>query len=171
MDHGGYYGYDKSRRAELYLAAALHDIGKLVTPRKILEKPGKLNDEEFLIIQDYVRLTYELLKGIKGFESICNTASRHHEKLNGAGYPFGLKGDQLNFNDRLLAGIDVYQAVSEERPYHSRRNHGETMPILYAMADAGVLDRDVVGDLDKVMAEFSDREVPAPEEGSLSGKE
>jgi HD-GYP domain-containing protein (c-di-GMP phosphodiesterase class II) len=167
---GGYYGYDKARRAELYLAAALHDIGKLATPGKILEKPGKLSDEEFLIIQDHVRRTYDLLKGIKGFEDICNTASRHHERLNGTGYPFGLKGDQLNFNDRLLAGIDVYQAVSEERPYHGRRSHGETMPVLYDMANADALDRDVVGDLDRVMAEFSDREVPAPEEVSLSGK-
>jgi HD-GYP domain-containing protein (c-di-GMP phosphodiesterase class II) len=164
---GGYYGYDRAQRAELYLAAALHDIGKLATPTNILEKPGKLNDEEFSIIKEHAWKTHELLKDISGFESVCNIASRHHEKLDGSGYPFGLRADQLTFNDRLLAGIDVYQAVSEARPYHGPRSHRDTMPILYSMADKNALDLNVVRALDRVMAEFSGREIPNPQRKSL----
>ncbi|MDR1618649.1 MAG: HD domain-containing protein [Treponema sp.] len=160
---GGYYGYDKSQRTEIYLAAALHDIGKLAIPQAILEKPGKLNNDEFMIIKDHARKTCDLLKGISGFETICDTASAHHEKLDGTGYPFGKKAEDLDFNSRLLACIDIYQAVSEARPYHEQRSHGETMPILYDMAQRGFIDETIVKDLDAVMAPYSYRDVPPPD--------
>jgi HD-GYP domain-containing protein (c-di-GMP phosphodiesterase class II) len=159
---GGYYGYNSTLQAELYLAAALHDIGKLSTPTEILEKPGKLTEEEFRIIMDHVRVTYELLKDISGFEKICDWASNHHEKLNGAGYPFGKKADELDFNSRLMACIDLYQAVSEERPYHPGRNHEDTMEILYGMAGKGFVDASISRDLDLILAEFSCKDVPPP---------
>jgi HD-GYP domain-containing protein (c-di-GMP phosphodiesterase class II) len=159
---GGYYGYDKSRRAELYLAAALHDIGKLATPSRILEKPGRLDEAEFSVIKDHVRHTWEILRGIGGFEHICGIASSHHEKLDGTGYPFGKKAGDLDFDARMLACIDIYQAVSEARPYHDQRSHGETMPVLYDMAEKGLIDRTIVKDMDTAMAEYSNREVPPP---------
>jgi HD-GYP domain-containing protein (c-di-GMP phosphodiesterase class II) len=161
---GGYYGCDKTMRAQIYLAAALHDIGKLATPTDILEKPGKLDDREFNIIKEHARQTHEILKGVSGFEYICETASSHHEKLDGTGYPFAKKGTELDFNARLLACIDIYQAVSEARPYHDKRSHAETMPILYSMADKGFIDGTIVKDLDLVMAEYSTREIPPPVE-------
>jgi HD-GYP domain-containing protein (c-di-GMP phosphodiesterase class II) len=157
-----YYGYDKSLRTQVYLAAALHDIGKLATPSDILEKPGKLTQDEFEIIKDHSRLTYELLKDIQGLEAVCEIASGHHEKLDGSGYHFGKNADEMDFNTRLIACIDVYQAVSEPRPYHDGRSHEETMPILYSMARNGLIDEVIVRDLDKVMAEYSNRDVPAP---------
>jgi HD-GYP domain-containing protein (c-di-GMP phosphodiesterase class II) len=159
---GGFYGYDSTQRAELYLAAALHDIGKLSTPVAILEKPGSLTDEEFLIIKDHVRVTYDLLKDISGFEKICEWAANHHEKLDGSGYPFGKKAHDLDFNSRLMACIDIYQAVSEERPYHPGRTHGETMKILAEMAARGVVEPSIVPDLDRALAEYSGKDVPAP---------
>jgi HD-GYP domain-containing protein (c-di-GMP phosphodiesterase class II) len=159
---GGYYHYDSAQRAELYLAAALHDIGKLATPVTILEKPGKLTEEEFDIIKDHVRVTYDLLKDISGFERICDWASNHHEKLDGTGYPFGKKAADLDFNSRLLACIDIYQAVSEERPYHPGRDHGDTMLILYEMVSRGFVDPQAVRDLDQVLAEYSGKDVPPP---------
>jgi HD-GYP domain-containing protein (c-di-GMP phosphodiesterase class II) len=159
---GGYYGYDKARRMELYLAAALHDIGKIATPSHILEKPGRLNDDEFTVIKDHVWHTWNILKDISGFEAICDLASSHHEKLDGTGYPFGKKAEDLDFDARILACIDIYQAVSEARPYHEQRSHGETMPVLYDMAKKGFIDGVIVKDMDTVMAEYSNRDVPPP---------
>ncbi|GHV85380.1 HD family phosphohydrolase [Spirochaetia bacterium] len=159
---GGRYGYTETERAELYLAAALHDIGKLATPVAILEKPGKLTNEEFLIIKEHVRITWEILKDIEGFETICAWASNHHEKLDGTGYPFGKKAEELDFNSRLLACIDIYQAVSEERPYHPGRNHGDTIKILYDMAEKGQVDSGIVKDIDAALTPFNGGDLPAP---------
>jgi HD-GYP domain-containing protein (c-di-GMP phosphodiesterase class II) len=128
----------------------------------ILEKPDKLTDEEFRVIHEHVRITYELLKDIDGFEQICGWASNHHEKLDGTGYPFGKKANELDFNSRLIACLDVYQAVSEERPYHPGQDHAATMKILRRMADQGRLDASIVKDLDEVMAEYSGRDTPPP---------
>jgi HD-GYP domain-containing protein (c-di-GMP phosphodiesterase class II) len=158
---GGYYGYDSTLRTEVYLAAAFHDIGKLATPVLILEKPGKLTDEEFRIIQEHTRFTYELLKDINGFEQICDWASNHHEKLDGTGYSFKKTADGLDFNSRLIACLDVYQAVSEERPYHPSRDHAATMEILFRMADTGSLDSSIVKDLNEVL-EYSGKDTPPP---------
>jgi HD-GYP domain-containing protein (c-di-GMP phosphodiesterase class II) len=159
---GAYYGYESGLRAQFYLAAALHDIGKLAIPAAILEKPGRLTDEEFGVIKSHVSKTRELLEGIDGFEDIRAWASNHHEKLDGSGYPDGKTAAALDFNSRLLACIDIYQAVSEERPYHPGRGHGEAMKILYEMADRGGLDCGIVRDLDKALAEWSGRDVPPP---------
>jgi HD-GYP domain-containing protein (c-di-GMP phosphodiesterase class II) len=159
---GEYYRYEMEKLAELYLAASLHDLGKLAVPSDILEKPGTLSEEEFEIIKKHVHLTCELLNDIEGFETICQWASNHHEKLDGSGYPFGKKASELDFNSRLLACLDLYQAISEERPYHPRRNHGDTMRILYEMADKGKIDGDIIKDLNIVLAPYDGKEIPSP---------
>ena len=160
---GKHYKYDPQTLAELYLAASLHDLGKLAIPSDILEKPGKLTGEEFDIIKEHVRLTWELLKDIEGFETICQWACNHHEKLDGSGYPFGKKADELDFNSRLLACLDLYQAISEERPYHPGRNHADTMKILYEMSGAGKIDGDIVNDLNVVLAPYDGKDLPPPD--------
>jgi len=159
---GGYYKYNQTERAKLYLAAALHDLGKLTTPTGILEKPGKLTDEEFLIIKKHVYKTWELLKDINDFEDICAWASNHHEKLNGTGYPFGKKADELDFNSRLMACIDIYQAVSEKRPYHPVRDLNSVLQIMYKMADNGEIDRNIVNDISIAMAPYDSIDLPCP---------
>jgi HD-GYP domain-containing protein (c-di-GMP phosphodiesterase class II) len=152
---GGYYGYDNTVRTRLYLASALHDLGKLAIPTDILEKQGKLTGDEFRIIAEHVYHTWRLLKDIPGFEQICAWASNHHEKLDGSGYSFGKKAEELDFNSRLLACLDIYQAVSEPRPYHPARNHKDTMDILRDMAAKGQIDEGIVRDLDKVLSGFN----------------
>jgi len=159
----GWYGYDPAERAKLYLAAALHDIGKLATPTEILEKPGRLTAEEFSIMKDHVRVTWDLLKDIGGFGKISAWASDHHEKLDGSGYPHGKTADELDFNSRLMACIDVYQAVSEERPYHPKRSHADTMRILYRLADSGHADGKIARDIDDAMAPLDGECLPPPE--------
>jgi HD-GYP domain-containing protein (c-di-GMP phosphodiesterase class II) len=164
---GEYYRYEPQELAELYLAASLHDLGKLAIPSDILEKPGKLSREEYEIIRGHVRLTWELLNDIDGFETICRWASNHHEKLDGGGYPFGKKASELDFNSRLLACLDLYQAISEERPYHSGRGHEDTIRILYDMAKMGKIDIDIVKDIDAALAPYDGKDIPAPNCSSL----
>jgi len=158
-----YYNYTYEEKNKLYLAAALHDIGKLETPTAILEKPGKLTDEEYLIIKEHVHITHELLKDIEGFEDIYRWASNHHEKLNGKGYPFGKNADELDFNSRLMACIDIYQAVSEKRPYHPVRDLSATLEIMYKMADDGGIDRNIVNDISIAMKPYDSIDLPPPE--------
>jgi len=160
---GGYYNYEKEEKLKLYLAAALHDLGKLETPTAVLEKPDKLTDEEFSVIKDHVRITWELLKDIDGFQDICAWASNHHEKLNGTGYPFGKSACDLDFNSRLMACIDIYQAVSEERPYHPSRDQQSAFKILNKIADDGGIDKEIVNDLSKALAQYNDLNFPSPE--------
>ncbi|MDR0637974.1 MAG: HD domain-containing protein [Spirochaetaceae bacterium] len=159
---GGYYQYAYEEKTKLYLAAALHDLGKLAIPVTILEKPGKLTRDEYKIIMGHAAKTRELLEGITGFEDIWKWASNHHEKLDGSGYPFGKTAEALDFNSRLMACIDIYQAVSEARPYHPPRSHEDTMPVLYRMSDEGLIDGYIASGLDKALAAYSLSDVPAP---------
>ncbi|MDR1519609.1 MAG: HD domain-containing protein [Planctomycetota bacterium] len=159
---GSHYGYDEIELARLFLAATLHDIGKIATPLEILEKPGPLSADEFAIIKLHALHTHEWLGGVQGLEDIHAWAANHHEKLDGSGYPLGKKAAELDFNSRLLACLDIYQAVSEKRPYHPRRGHGDTMPILRDMAQKNLIDREIVEDLDRAMAEYSNLDVPPP---------
>jgi len=152
---GEYYNYTREEKTKLYLAAALHDIGKIATPSEVLEKPDKLDKEEYKIIMDHVRHTQDWLDEVEGLGEIRRWASEHHEKLDGTGYPQKKHDTELDFNSRLLACIDIYQAVCEERPYHSARSHGETIPILYDMADKGFIDKKIVKDLDEAMPGYS----------------
>jgi len=165
---GTHYKYEPEELAELYLAASLHDLGKLAVPSEILEKHGKLTDEEFEIIKKHVHLTWELLNDVEGFETVCKWASNHHEKLDGSGYPFGKKASELDFNSRLLACLDLYQAISEERPYHPKRSHEDTMRLLYEMAGAGKIDGDIAKDLDAALAPYDGKDMPPPDGSGMS---
>ena len=163
----GHYRHEPAERVKLYLAAALHDIGKLSTPTAILEKPGKLTSEEFAVMKDHVRMTWELLKDIEGFQDISAWASDHHEKLDGVGYPRGKKADEMDFNSRLMACLDIYQAVSEERPYHPRRSHGDTMQILGKLADGGKVDGNIAKDIGAALAPHDGEALPPPEAAAV----
>ena len=100
-----------------YLAGALHDIGKLMIQNSILKKPARLTDEEYLVMKNHAFYTHEILKNLKGMRDITDWASHHHEKLNGEGYPLGLTAKQLTLEERLMTCVDIYQALTEERPY------------------------------------------------------
>lgn len=143
-----FYGKDDVFAAKIYFAGALHDIGKLVVDRDILEKPGKLDRAEYKHIQTHAYFTYKILSDIPGLDEVTKWASHHHEKLDGSGYPFGLKAEQLGRWERLMACLDIYQALTEERPYKPGMSHQTAIKILSEMADAGQLDSTIVRDLD-----------------------
>lgn len=145
-----YYGYDAVMVNKLYIAGALHDIGKLAISNDVLEKPDKLTDEEFSYMKNHAWYTWKILNHIEGMEDIAHWASYHHEKLNGKGYPFGKTAEELDKNDRLMGCIDIYQALTEERPYKPGMSHGESIEILYNMAEEGFIDADIVKDIDYV---------------------
>ena len=101
------YGWNEEKQERFLLAASLHDYGKLQVPSSILEKAGPLTAEEFQIMKNHVRWTYEVLDEIPGFEDIRDWASFHHEKLDGSGYVKGLCSKELSFEDRLMACLDI----------------------------------------------------------------
>lgn len=147
-----YYGKSSEEKTKLVIAADLHDLGKLAVPNIILDCPRALTDKEFKIVKKHVYYTRVALETISGFEDITEWAANHHEKLNGKGYPFGKTGDVLDFNSRLMGCLDIYQALTEERPYREGMSHGETMKVLGNMSEMGMIDGGIVRDLDGVFA-------------------
>ncbi len=145
-----YYNFVTEKKLKLYIAANLHDLGKLYLPNAILEKPDKLNAFEFSEIKRHTYYTKLALDKIGGFEDISSWAANHHEKLNGKGYPESLCADELDFESRLLGVIDIYQALAEERPYRRGFSHKETMKIIYSMANGGFIDNQIARDIDNI---------------------
>ncbi len=157
---GHFYGYDSAMCDKLFIAGALHDVGKLLISNEILEKPGRLTDSEYAEIQNHAMGTWEMLKNIRGLEDICRWAALHHEKLDGSGYPFGYFADELSRMDRLMACLDIYQALVEERPYKSGLSHEDAMNILRKMGEDGQLDQEILGEIDSCFA--AGEKPPAP---------
>lgn len=144
-----YYKWEEEKRERFLLAASLHDYGKLRIDSAILEKAGPLTDEEFQTMKTHVRWTYEVLNDIPGFEDIRDWASFHHEKLDGSGYFKGLKGEALSFESRLMACIDIYQALTEKRPYKVGYSHDKSIHIMEEMAKDGKIDGSIVNDMNQ----------------------
>ena len=145
-----FYGFGQEDKMKLIIAADLHDIGKLAIPNDILDSPNKLTDEEFNIIKKHSYFTRIALREIKGFEDITEWASNHHEKLDGKGYPFGKIDKDLDFNSRLITCLDIYEALTEERPYRKGLSHEEAMDILNKIKDDRAVDANITKDIDYV---------------------
>ena len=101
------------------VGALLHDIGKILTPDEVLHKPGRLSPEEFEVMKAHARHSRDILANTKGIgELSVITAAEHHERLDGTGYPEGLKGKQISVYGRMVAITDVYDAITADRVYH-----------------------------------------------------
>lgn len=150
---GEFYKKPQEEIYKLMITGDLHDIGKLTISNDILDKPGALNRHEVDIIQQHTFYTRLSLQEIQGFEDITEWAANHHEKLNGRGYPYGKNERELDFNSRLMACLDIYQALCEERPYRKPMRHEDAAGILRNMAAEGSLDGKIVED---VIGVFSD---------------
>ncbi|CAI87321.1 HD-GYP domain-containing protein [Pseudoalteromonas translucida] len=108
---------DKDIIEQLTTGALLHDIGKIKIPDAVLNKPGRFTDEEFTIMKNHARFSKEILQaaGLKGIA--VDIAGMHHERLDGKGYPFGKKGDDISQYVRMASIVDVYDALTAERVY------------------------------------------------------
>ncbi|MBN2037219.1 MAG: HD domain-containing protein [Chitinispirillaceae bacterium] len=123
--------------ADLVKSAPLHDIGKVAIPDSILKKPGKLTPEEFEIIKKHCEYGMKVLQmadeklDFRSFLKIAiQIVSTHHEKWNGSGYPFGMKGESIPLSGRIMALADVYDALRSDRCYKKACSHEETCMII-----------------------------------------
>lgn len=146
----------------LSAAACMHDIGKINTPITILQKPGKLTDEEFSIIKLHPLDSYTILKDKFG-ERVAIAASQHHERLDGSGYPYGLEGDKICMDARIIAVADVFDAMTCKRCYNEPKDPLDVVSYLedntdkYDATIITILRRKVEnGDLHDIITAFVD---------------
>jgi putative nucleotidyltransferase with HDIG domain len=114
---GNELGFDMQQQEGLRVIGYLHDIGKITVPSEILSKPGKLNAAEFSLIKEHPQAGYEILKGVEFPWPVAQAVLQHHERIDGSGYPQGLKGDAILLEARVLAISDTVEAMSSHRPY------------------------------------------------------
>jgi PAS domain S-box-containing protein/putative nucleotidyltransferase with HDIG domain len=110
-------GLSKDTIERIKIAGLLHDIGKILLPPEILNKPGKLNIVEFELIKTHPKLGYEVLENLEYPYFIAPIVLQHHERLNGSGYPLGLREDEIIFEAKIIQVADVVEAISSYRPY------------------------------------------------------
>ena len=132
-------GLDEKTLSKIKIAAALHDIGKIAIPVEILEKPGKLTDEEFEIMKSHAIMGYEILSDLN-IDDIRDIGTFHHEKLDGAGYPFSLKGNELTKEMRIVAIGDITSALLGVRSYKEEFSKDRVIKILKNMAKDKKID-------------------------------
>ena len=112
-------GLDEARLEGIYLGCMVHDMGKVAIPSEILTKPSRLTDIEMQMVRQHVQTSYEILKDIPFFWPIADMVFQHHERLDGSGYPRGLKGEQIILEARILAVADTIEAMAAHRPYRA----------------------------------------------------
>lgn len=136
-------GWEIDRVQSLYMAAMVHDIGKVAVPSEILTKPSHLTDLEMQLVREHVENGYQILKDIPFPWPLADIVRQHHERLDGSGYPHQLKGDQICPEARILAVADTIEAMATHRPY--RPALGLQAALDEVRAEAGIgLDADVV---------------------------
>jgi HD-GYP domain-containing protein (c-di-GMP phosphodiesterase class II) len=122
----------------LYRAGLLHDIGKLGVWNRILDKPGRLDDEEVAIVRRHPAHTWEVLRNVGAFADFAWTSALHHERLDGNGYPWGIDRTGLDRAARILAVADIYEALTADRPYRGGMTSDAAFAILDAEGGSGV---------------------------------
>jgi putative nucleotidyltransferase with HDIG domain len=148
---GRQLGMTGAEATVLRRAALLHDIGKLAVPNRILDKPGRLDADEWAIVKAHPRQTFEILARVPGFDTVALEASLHHERLDGGGYYRGVGAEQLGRGARIMAVADVYDALLADRPYRAGLPLEEVLAVL--RKDAGTaLCSDCVCAVEQVVA-------------------
>ena len=137
-------GMSRSEVQLMEAAGLLHDLGKLVIPNAILEKPSPLTTAETAVIKQHPYHTFSVLSTISGFRTIAEWGGHHHERLDGTGYPFRHDGHELNIGSRAIAVSDVFTALAEDRPYRKGMDSKHVKTILKDMAFSGFLDSRMV---------------------------
>lgn len=123
-------GISEEERKWLRRAALLHDVGKLGVSNTILDKPGKLDDDEWLSVQQHAQFTKDILSQITPFKNLSNMAGSHHEKLDGTGYPNKLSAECIGLSTRIITTADIFDAITAERPYRGAVPVPKTLDIM-----------------------------------------
>jgi HD-GYP domain-containing protein (c-di-GMP phosphodiesterase class II) len=167
-------GLDDELVESIYLFAPLHDIGKIGIPDRVLQKPGRLDEEERRIMQSHVQKGMEIIERMMGkndlnalpdSQILRNIVSCHHELLDGTGYPRGLSGEQIALEARIVTVADIFDALTAKRPYKAEWPVEEAFAELGSMAEQGKLDRACVqalieraDDVRAIMEKYVDEE-------------
>jgi diguanylate cyclase (GGDEF)-like protein len=159
LNIGKYIGLSESELRKLYLGTFFHDAGKILIPKEILQKPGPLTDEEFAIMKTHPTLSVEVCRKLGPLEEVLPLVAAHHEKLDGSGYPNGLKEKDIPYLARIIAIIEIYDALRSERCYKQPFSLEKSVEILRQEAAAGHLDSDLVD----AFIKFGESQYVAPE--------
>jgi len=135
-------GLDKKELETVSFGAALHDIGKLGVYEDILNKPGELTDGEWEIVRSHPEVGANIIKNMKFLEAACDLVRHHHERLDGRGYPDGLKGEEISLGARIVAVADSFDAMTSDRPYRTAFGYRDALDQLKHQTDK--FDRDVI---------------------------
>jgi putative two-component system response regulator len=137
---GQVLGVKPSLLKALRLGGFLHDLGKIAVPDHILLKPGPLDSAERAIMKTHPVVGEELIRGMRTLDEVRPIVRHHHERMNGSGYPDGLRGEEIPLGARIMAVVDVYDALHTARPYKSPLSHEEAVSILLQETRAGFWD-------------------------------
>ncbi len=132
----GIIPYDRNFLEGAQLSGLLHDIGKIGIKDHVLNKPATLTDEEFAVMKTHVEVGVNILKPIRGMKEIADGAKYHHERWDGKGYPYGLKGDEIPLLGRIVAVVDSYDTMITTRPYQKGRTPEDAFAELRRCANA-----------------------------------
>ena len=134
---------DKQKIDEIYTGAYIHDLGKIAIPLEVLEKPGRLTYDEMEIMKTHVILTGKIICGHVS-DNVYKIAMRHHEKLDGQGYPYGIKEDNLSITEKIVAVADIFSALTGKRSYKDSLPKDKVISIMLQMAEQHQIDEKIV---------------------------
>jgi putative two-component system response regulator len=137
-------GLGEEHLQELRIASWLHDIGKIAVPENILLKAGPLDPEETRIMREHPVIGEKMCAPLKSLRRVLPVIRHHHEKMDGSGYPDGLRGEAVPLKARILQVVDIYDALTTDRPYRGALPPEQALGILFGEADNGWLDASVV---------------------------
>ena len=157
---GAVLGFDPVLQRDLRRAGLLHDVGKLALSNRVLDKPGKLTDDEFALVKQHPGFSLQILERAACFAPIAALAANHHERIDGRGYPRGLGGAALDLPMRVLAVADVYEALTADRPYRG------PLPVEEALA---IISAEVPDRLDPVAALALETYLGRPSQSAMPG--
>jgi putative two-component system response regulator len=143
----------------LYRGAFLHDIGKIAIPDRILLKKGKLTKAEYELMKQHPTIGDELCRTVRSLEAVRPIVRHHHERLDGRGYPDGLKGDAIPLLARIVSVVDVFDALTTDRPYRKAMTVDAALQIMHADAKAGWCEPELLGMFVDVLARETEKSV------------
>lgn len=150
-----YFEFDRDIIEKLSVGAFLHDIGKIKIPDDILNKPGKLTDDEFTIMKTHANHSIDIIKNIPDINELSlEIAALHHEKLDGTGYPFQVKAENINQYGRMIAICDIFDALTATRVYKKGFSHPKAFAILRELGQQNHLDAELVDHFIKCIGVF-----------------
>jgi putative two-component system response regulator len=151
---GDALGLGERELRALRLGGFLHDLGKIAVPDSVLLKPGPLDAAEWAAMRRHPALGAELVGDLRTLEDVRPLIRHHHERLDGSGYPDGLRGDAIPVGVRIMAVVDVYDALRTMRPYKAEMTHDAVMRVLFEETEAGFWDPRVVTTFGRVLRDF-----------------